>query len=141
MTIPYFKTPREKEEYLKAIRSEKLEKALEEACGMFGWEENDDVDRALHAKNFLKACMLKKVDPSNPEYNFQHIVNLIERNPILKKLEESRYENWATKKVYDSINDYLQLMKKGKLSGIEGYNTTYYACEVMNRLNEFIPAF
>jgi hypothetical protein len=134
-------TRQEREQHLRTIRSEKLERDLEEACGMFGWEENDDFDRAIHAKNFIKACILKKVDPSNPEYNFKHIINLIERNPLLKKWEESHPRNLATERVYDSINDYLQFMKEGKLSGIERHNTTYYACEVMNRLNEFIPAF
>ena len=52
---------------------------------MFGWEENDNIDRALHAKNFIKACISKKVDPSNSEYNFKRIINMIENNSYSKK--------------------------------------------------------
>ena len=120
---------------------ENAKRNLEEACGMFGWEENDSIDKALHAKNFLRACILREVEVNNPEYNFKHIINMIEDNPSLKKGEESCYGNWPTQRVYDSINTYIQLMQEGKLSGIVGYNTELYAQEVAKRIKTFIPAF
>jgi hypothetical protein len=120
---------------------EKAERNLEEACGMFGWDEYDNVDRAIHAKNFIKACILREVEANNPEYNFKHIINLIENNPILKKREESHYGNWSIENVYNSINIYINLMQEGKLSGIVGYNAELYSKEIAKRIKTFIPDF
>jgi hypothetical protein len=123
----------------KEKRIEKAKKDLESACQMFGWEEKDKFDKALHAKNFLNALMvLEHLDKAENTHNLDYAVDMLGKNELLKK-QETDYDRSPIRKVYDSIDQYVQLIQNGKLKGLDGYKTEDYAKDVMVRLEHFIP--
>jgi hypothetical protein len=111
---------------------------LESACGMFGWDEHDDIDRALHAKNFLGACInLEHLDVYDSQYNFGDAIFLIKENGYLKKAEEKDKIS-PVKRVRDSIEIYVKCIEKEELSGLSGYNTIDYSKTITARIEKFI---
>jgi hypothetical protein len=99
-------------EILEEREKEKAKKNLEAACEILGWDEKDNIDRAMHIKTLIKAC--KSVEKLEG-YNFNEALGL-----MFDKLEKNRYLKSPFREIYSSIQDYIRQVREGKLSDLEG---------------------
>lgn len=100
----------------------KAQKNLETACSLIGWEESDDFDKALHIKNFLKACIeAEKVGT----FDLPQTMELISKNKGLTHYLE---------KTNHAINLYIE--KLDKVGYIDGNReeTLRYAENIQNKV-------
>jgi hypothetical protein len=122
---------------------EDLKKDLIYACDLFGWDENNEFDSIVHAKNFLRAC--KRFNEVN-FYDFSFflkntLIPIIEENSALK-ITEKEDKKVRVQRVYNSIELYAKYVQEGKSRGLKGYEgqeTIDYANIVMREIKEFLP--
>jgi hypothetical protein len=116
----------------------KAKRELEEACGMFGWDEHDEIDSVLHAKNFLRACInVDNLDAYDSQYNFGDVIFLIKENKYLKNAEEEDKVS-PVKRVKELIEAYVKRVENKELNGLSGYNIVNYAKTITARIEKFI---
>lgn len=108
------------------VRIERAKRNLEEACSMFGWEEHDDFDRALHAKNFLKV------------YRETEKLKISGFEDVILQAFKGNYPLSLLRKVENSIGCYLSLLLNDKLKPLkEGKEETLeYSAKIKEAIHQ-----
>jgi hypothetical protein len=120
----------------KEERIKKAKSKLEIACSMFGWEEKDDTDRALHAKNFLEAYRaVEKLSIQNLGLNpdFELVMARVAATGLQKDYLED---------TLNAVSYYIEKVERDKLKAIHNNKeeTIKYATYIFNKITELYYA-
>jgi len=109
-------------------RIAKIKKDLEDACGIIGWDEKDDFDRALHAKNFIRA------------YRNADKVDSLDFELIAARVAKNRITTTPLIKLYKSIEIYINTLNTRELKELNGNKeeTLEYACYIKDHLMDLL---